>query len=50
MARDAAEVKASMRGMQIGVRDVRLANNAADLQKANDYLAARLKSREPFFR
>ena len=44
MARDAAEVKASMRGMQIGVRDVRLSNNAADLQKANDYLAARLKS------
>ena len=38
------DAKASIRGMQTGVRDLRLANNAADLQKANDYLAARLKS------
>ena len=38
------------RGMQVGVRDLRLANNAADMQKANDYIAARLKSVEPFCR
>jgi methyl-accepting chemotaxis protein len=44
IARDAAEAKASIRGMQIGVRDLRLVNNPADMQKANDYLAARLKS------
>ena len=50
IARDAADAKASIRGMQIGVRDLRLVNNPADLQKANDFLAARLKSREPFFR
>ena len=34
--------------MQIGVRDLRLANNSADLQKANDNLAARLKSANHF--
>ncbi len=44
IARDAAEVKASVAGMQIAVRDLRLANNSADMQKAVDSLAARLKS------
>ena len=44
IARDAIDTKASIRGMQTGVRDIRLANAPADLQKANDYLAARLKS------
>jgi methyl-accepting chemotaxis protein len=44
VARDAVDAKASIRGMQIGVRDLRLVNGSADLQKANDYLAARLKS------
>ena len=44
IARDAVEAKASIAGMQIAVRDLRLANNPADLQKANDNLAARLKS------
>ena len=48
IARDAVDVKASLRGMQIGVRDLRLANNPADLQKAVDYLAARLKSADHF--
>jgi len=43
IARDAAAVDASVRGMQIGVRDLRLANSAAELQKASDYLASRLK-------
>ena len=44
IARDAVEAKASIAGMQIGVRDLRLANNSADMQKAIDNLAARLKS------
>ena len=48
IARDAVDVKASIRGMQTGVRDVRLANSSADLQKANEYLAARLKSINQF--
>jgi methyl-accepting chemotaxis protein len=45
---DAIEAKASLRGMHVGVRDVRLANTAADVQKANDYLAARLRSVNKF--
>jgi methyl-accepting chemotaxis protein len=44
IARDAVDAKASIGGMQTAVRDVRLANNPADLQKANDNLSARLKS------
>ncbi len=48
IARDAAETKASLRGMQIAVRDIRLANNPADLQKARDYLATRFKSTSHF--
>ncbi len=44
IARDAVDAKASLRGMQIGTRDLRLADNAADLQKAKDYVAARLAS------
>ncbi len=48
IARSAAEAKASIRGMQIGVRDIRLANSAADLQKANEYLAAREKAAAGF--
>jgi methyl-accepting chemotaxis protein len=44
IARSAAEAKASIRGMQIGIRDLRLAGNATDMQKANDYIAARFKS------
>ena len=44
IARDAVDAKASLRGMQTGVRDVRLANGPEDLKKAGDYLAARLKS------
>jgi methyl-accepting chemotaxis protein len=44
IARDAVDAKASIAGMQTAVRDVRLANNPADLQRANDSLAARLKS------
>jgi hypothetical protein len=48
IARDAIDTKASIRGMQVGVRDVRLASAPADLQKAGDYIAARLKSVNEF--
>ncbi|MBI5322831.1 HAMP domain-containing methyl-accepting chemotaxis protein [Bradyrhizobium sp.] len=48
ITRDAIDAKASIRGMQMGVRDIRLANTAADIQRANDYLAARLKSAQRF--
>src|SRR4051812_12973526 len=44
VARDAADAKASIRGMQVGVRDVRLARVAADMQKASEVVAAREKS------
>ncbi|MCK1514811.1 HAMP domain-containing protein [Bradyrhizobium sp. 190] len=44
IARDAAEAKASIAAMQVGVRDLRLANSSADLQKASDGVAARVKS------
>ena len=48
IARDAVDAKASLRGMQIGVRDTRLANTPADLQKASDYLISRFKSANKF--
>jgi methyl-accepting chemotaxis protein len=48
IARDAAEAKASLRGMQLGMRDLRLAGNAADLRKAQDYLSDRLTSLNKF--
>ena len=48
IARDAVDAKASLRGMQIGVRDIRLAGSPADLQKANEYLASRLSSLNKF--
>ncbi|MBR1192079.1 HAMP domain-containing protein [Bradyrhizobium sp. AUGA SZCCT0240] len=44
IARDAIDAKASIRGMQTGTRDLRLATTPMDLQKANEYLSARLKS------
>jgi methyl-accepting chemotaxis protein len=48
IARDAVDAKASLRGMQIGIRDLRLADNAADLQKAKDYVSVRLTSLNKF--
>jgi len=48
IARDAVETKASIAGMQVAIRDMRLANSPADLQKANDNLAARVKSASHF--
>ena len=48
IARDAVDAKASIRGMQTGVRDLRLANAPADMQKASEYLASRLRSVHKF--
>ncbi len=48
IAREAVEAKASLRGMQMGVRDIRLARSAEDLKKSSDFLAARLKSVQEF--
>ena len=48
IARDAVEVKASVAGMQVGVRDIRLASSSAELQKATDNVAARVKSADHF--
>jgi paraquat-inducible protein B len=48
IARDAVETKASIAGMQVAIRDIRMANSPADLQKANDNLAARVKSADHF--
>ncbi|MBR1187342.1 methyl-accepting chemotaxis protein [Bradyrhizobium sp. AUGA SZCCT0160] len=48
ISRDAIDAKASLRGMQIGIRDLRLASTLADLQKAKGYLDERLKSVEKF--
>jgi methyl-accepting chemotaxis protein len=48
IARSAAEAKASIRGMQTAVRDIRLAVSPGDFQAAQDYLAARQKSANRF--
>jgi methyl-accepting chemotaxis protein len=48
ISRDAVEAKASLRGMQVGIRDLRLASTSGDLQKASGYLDERLKSVEKF--
>ena len=44
IALDAAESMASVRGMQMSVRDIRLANAPSDLQKAAESLAAHHQS------
>ncbi|MGE0285538.1 MAG: methyl-accepting chemotaxis protein [Bradyrhizobium sp.] len=44
IAREAMQAKASLRGMQIGVRDVRLAGTPENLKKASEFVAERLKS------
>jgi methyl-accepting chemotaxis protein len=48
IARDAVESKSSIRGMQIGIRDMELANSAAELQDAGKYLGERLNSLQKF--
>ena len=50
IARDAVDAKASIRGMQTGVRDLRLANNSADLQKAQRQYCGPSQVGEPFRR
>ena len=42
--RDAVEAKTALLGMQVSVRDIRLAGTSADLKKAGDNLAERLQS------
>ena len=42
------DAKASVRGMQIGVRDMRLATSIDALQKANEYLSGRQRSAANF--
>jgi methyl-accepting chemotaxis protein len=42
IAISAAEAKASVRGMQVGLRDVLLAHSEADMQKASSYFADRV--------
>jgi methyl-accepting chemotaxis protein len=44
VARFAVETKASVRGMMIGIRDLRLARTAEELQTAQAYLDARYKA------
>ncbi|MBR0953958.1 methyl-accepting chemotaxis protein [Bradyrhizobium canariense] len=44
LARDAMEAKLLVRGMQLATRDIRLANNPSELQKASEALAERSKS------
>src|SRR4051794_34001744 len=44
IAMDAIDAKASQRGMQIAVRDARLAKTPEQAKAAKDYLDARLKS------
>ncbi|HWM48089.1 MAG TPA: HAMP domain-containing protein, partial [Xanthobacteraceae bacterium] len=48
IARDAVDAKASTRGMQMGVRDIRLARSPEDLKKGADYLATNLRSVNKF--
>jgi methyl-accepting chemotaxis protein len=48
VAQNAAEAKASVRGMQIGVRDIILSPTLVDLQKAVDYFADREKAAQKF--
>ena len=44
LVREATEAKLGIRGMQLAVRDMRLANNQGDLQKASEILLERSKA------
>ncbi len=48
IARNMVDAKASERGMQMGMRDLRLATTKEQLDKANKYLEARYKSLSEF--
>ena len=41
VSRDLVDAKASLRGLQVGVRDLRLATSTDEIAKAADYIAAR---------
>lgn len=43
LVREATEAKLGIRGLQLAVRDMRLANNQGDLQKASELLLERSK-------
>jgi len=47
-AYQSAEAKASIRGMQVGMKDLRLAANADDVKKALDYMTTREHSAHKF--
>lgn len=44
IAKDGIDAKASVRGLQVGVRDIRLAASTDEMQSALEYLSAREKS------
>ena len=48
IAKDAVETKAALVGMQVAIRDIRLASTSADMQKASNNLAERLQSEHKF--
>ena len=48
LTRDFIDAKASIRGMQVGVRDIRLANSRETLQRAMQYTEARHNSAAKF--
>ena len=48
VAQNAAEAKASVRGMQIGIRDVILASTPAELEKTTQYFTDRKTSAVKF--
>jgi methyl-accepting chemotaxis protein len=48
IARDAVELKAAVRGIQAGIRGIRLADSKADIAAVNETIAARLKSVDEF--
>jgi methyl-accepting chemotaxis protein len=48
LTRDLIDAKASIRGMQVGVRDLRLANSRETLQRAMQYTEARHNSASKF--
>ncbi|MBR0830512.1 methyl-accepting chemotaxis protein [Bradyrhizobium manausense] len=48
IVRSAVEAKAAVRGMMVGLRDIRLADNAAEMQSGQEYLTLRQKSAQDF--
>jgi methyl-accepting chemotaxis protein len=44
LTQNALDAKSAIRGMQVGLRDLRLARSAEDIEKSTAYLAARQKS------